>query len=323
MKAGFNPYHRWLGISEAICRPNHYQLLDLRLGEDSAELIRYAADQRSRCLQPFLSGEHGLLARQILGEIAAARACLLDRQAKTLYDREIASGGLMSGGEPKLPAFAALSVPVVPKPSIPATEAGSIPPPGDLVSSTEASRVASSTSLAGGRRGAAVHRLAPRMAASRSTVTSLPEDGEDTVCVPMIGKASLDAVLRELAQAMGECRALYLSSVPHFEGMLTEVSQKLAERQEGLCRGLLAKIYATIAEADRRWILETQRCVATLLQHLGVAFAASDLQEAQPLKITAMKPVGSYAYAIHFSDGHDTGIYTLEHLRELGRDVAA
>jgi len=45
--------------------------------------------------------------------------------------------------------------------------------------------------------------------------------------------------------------------------------------------------------------------------------------EAQPLKITAMKPVGSYAYAIHFSDGHDTGIYTLEHLRELGREVGA
>jgi DUF971 family protein len=33
-----------------------------------------------------------------------------------------------------------------------------------------------------------------------------------------------------------------------------------------------------------------------------------------------MTPVGNYAYKILFSDGHDTGIYTLDLLRELGRD---
>jgi DUF971 family protein len=43
--------------------------------------------------------------------------------------------------------------------------------------------------------------------------------------------------------------------------------------------------------------------------------------EAQPLRITAMKPVGNYAYSIDFSDGHNTGIYTLESLRELGEIV--
>jgi DUF971 family protein len=41
-------------------------------------------------------------------------------------------------------------------------------------------------------------------------------------------------------------------------------------------------------------------------------------QEAAPLRITKMSPVGRYAYAVHFSDGHNTGIYTLEQLRELG-----
>lgn len=40
--------------------------------------------------------------------------------------------------------------------------------------------------------------------------------------------------------------------------------------------------------------------------------------EIRPLKITSMHPVGQYAYNIGFSDGHDTGIYTLEYLRELG-----
>jgi DUF971 family protein len=45
--------------------------------------------------------------------------------------------------------------------------------------------------------------------------------------------------------------------------------------------------------------------------------------EAQPLRITAMDPVGHYAYGIHFSDGHNTGIYTLESLRELGEAINA
>jgi DUF971 family protein len=44
-------------------------------------------------------------------------------------------------------------------------------------------------------------------------------------------------------------------------------------------------------------------------------------EEARPLKVTGMRPIGQYAYAIAFSDGHDTGIYTFEFLRELGRAV--
>jgi DUF971 family protein len=43
--------------------------------------------------------------------------------------------------------------------------------------------------------------------------------------------------------------------------------------------------------------------------------------ETQPLKISAMTSVGNYAYSITFSDGHDTGIFTLEFLREHGTQV--
>jgi DUF971 family protein len=39
--------------------------------------------------------------------------------------------------------------------------------------------------------------------------------------------------------------------------------------------------------------------------------------ELVPLTPVAMAPVGHYAYRIAWSDGHDSGIYTLEHLREL------
>jgi DUF971 family protein len=47
------------------------------------------------------------------------------------------------------------------------------------------------------------------------------------------------------------------------------------------------------------------------------------MAEARPLAIQSMKPVGNYAYAIAFSDGHDTGIFTLEFLRQHGSEVPA
>ncbi len=33
-----------------------------------------------------------------------------------------------------------------------------------------------------------------------------------------------------------------------------------------------------------------------------------------------MSPVGHYAYRIRFSDGHDTGLFTLDYLRLLGKE---
>ncbi len=40
----------------------------------------------------------------------------------------------------------------------------------------------------------------------------------------------------------------------------------------------------------------------------------SELVPLQPVSIT---PVGYYAYKIVWSDGHDSGLFTLEHLRNL------
>ena len=47
------------------------------------------------------------------------------------------------------------------------------------------------------------------------------------------------------------------------------------------------------------------------------------MAEARPLTVQGMKPVGNYAYSIAFSDGHDTGIFTLDLLRTLGNEVSA
>ena len=54
----------------------------------------------------------------------------------------------------------------------------------------------------------------------------------------------------------------------------------------------------------------TQPAPATVLQVLSPA-------ELAPLQVTSMRPVGQYAYGIEFSDGHSSGIYTLDYLREL------
>jgi DUF971 family protein len=40
--------------------------------------------------------------------------------------------------------------------------------------------------------------------------------------------------------------------------------------------------------------------------------------EAQPTRPVDVRPIGNYAYGIEFSDGHNTGIYSLEYLRFLG-----
>lgn len=44
-------------------------------------------------------------------------------------------------------------------------------------------------------------------------------------------------------------------------------------------------------------------------------------QEAAPVRATQMTPIGNYAYGIHFSDGHNSGIYSVELLREIGHEA--
>jgi len=40
--------------------------------------------------------------------------------------------------------------------------------------------------------------------------------------------------------------------------------------------------------------------------------------ELMPLKPVSITPVGYYAYKIVWNDGHDSGLFTLEHLWQLG-----
>ena len=43
----------------------------------------------------------------------------------------------------------------------------------------------------------------------------------------------------------------------------------------------------------------------------------------QDVSITSLVPMGNYAIAIHFSDGHNTGIYSWSYLLHLGNEKDA
>ena len=86
---GFNPYHKWLGIPKDIAEPNHYQLLSLAVFETDPEVISSAADAQRGFLRTFQNGPHAELAKRVLDEVAEARKCLLQKDAKAEYDAQL------------------------------------------------------------------------------------------------------------------------------------------------------------------------------------------------------------------------------------------
>jgi DUF971 family protein len=63
---------------------------------------------------------------------------------------------------------------------------------------------------------------------------------------------------------------------------------------------------------------EKKRAESTKPKGLLQVLSAS---ETVPLAIESMHPVGNYAYNIGFSDGHSSGLFTMELLREIGTQV--
>lgn len=51
----------------------------------------------------------------------------------------------------------------------------------------------------------------------------------------------------------------------------------------------------------------------------SLALPVLSAAEAKPLAIERVSPVGNYAYNIALSDGHDSGIFPLELLRQIGQ----
>lgn len=48
---------------------------------------------------------------------------------------------------------------------------------------------------------------------------------------------------------------------------------------------------------------------------IGKGLAVISMSEARPMRIEGMRPIGNYAYAIEFSDGHSSGLFGFGLLR--------
>ncbi|QDU95162.1 formylglycine-generating enzyme family protein [Lignipirellula cremea] len=89
MNSGFNPYHKWLGISPEQQPPNHYQLLGIPQFESDGDVISNGADQRMAHLRSFQNGKQAAHCQRLLNEVSAARVCLLRDDQKAAYDAQL------------------------------------------------------------------------------------------------------------------------------------------------------------------------------------------------------------------------------------------
>ena len=84
--APFDPYYKWLGIPPHEQPANHYRLLGIPDFTSDLEVIENCVEQRIRHVRSFQLGDHTEEVYGLLNELAGARACLLDANAKREYD---------------------------------------------------------------------------------------------------------------------------------------------------------------------------------------------------------------------------------------------
>lgn len=99
--SAFDPYHKWLGIPPEDQPPTHYRLLGINPFESDPDVVSYAADQRMSHIRSFQTGAHSASSQKILNEIATARLCLLNADAKLEYDNRLRA----ESSQPVLPAW--------------------------------------------------------------------------------------------------------------------------------------------------------------------------------------------------------------------------
>lgn len=91
MQDTFNPYREWLGIAEGRPAQDYYELLGLDVGESDTALIAHRADVLTANIRKIRPGPHLAAWREILDNLIAAKACLLDAGAKAAYDAQLRS----------------------------------------------------------------------------------------------------------------------------------------------------------------------------------------------------------------------------------------
>lgn len=89
MSDDFDPYYTWLGIPKEDQPADHYRLIGIRPFEDNADVITNVMDQRMQYLRSMQVGKRSALTQRLLNEISMAGGCLLDKDRKKTYDREL------------------------------------------------------------------------------------------------------------------------------------------------------------------------------------------------------------------------------------------
>ena len=89
MAQPFDPYRKWLGIPSEKQPPHHYQLLGIAEFEDDPDVIENAANRQMAHVRSFQTGEHSQKSQELLNELAQAKICLLQVEAKANYDAEL------------------------------------------------------------------------------------------------------------------------------------------------------------------------------------------------------------------------------------------
>jgi len=89
MTPGFDPYHKWLGISPAEQPPHHYRLLGISEFETDPDVIQSAGDRQMAHVRTYGTGPHSELSQKLLNEISAAKLCLLQPAKKRVYDEQL------------------------------------------------------------------------------------------------------------------------------------------------------------------------------------------------------------------------------------------
>jgi hypothetical protein len=106
----FDPYHKWLGISPEQQPPTLYQLLGISPREQDPEVIEEAAIRQTAHVRTYQTGPHAQECARLLGEIARARATLLNPAKRQEYDRQLAQSVAVREVGRAAPASAAVPV---------------------------------------------------------------------------------------------------------------------------------------------------------------------------------------------------------------------
>jgi len=83
----FDGYRKWLGITDKMRPPTHYDLLGISLDEDDSDVIRAAVQQRRHYVETMRGEGHDAVVTEILYLIGEAEVTLLNVEMRRDYDR--------------------------------------------------------------------------------------------------------------------------------------------------------------------------------------------------------------------------------------------